>query len=194
MKFPIMQPCITPDDEMPTGGGGGGGGTPPESTKENEQPGTPTPPATTPKAEPEQRSTIVPRERFDAVNAKYRELQDTHTTLSASYQAALNERDTAKTDAEQAKTRATQLEAALTAMLETRVASLPEDKRDLIPEGLSVDQKLVWIERAAAKGIFDAAPQQPIGTPTNPSPKGTALNIENMSPGAMLAAGYGAQK
>jgi nucleoid-associated protein YgaU len=195
MKFPFrMTPFRATDDA--------GGGAPSEQNPDNTNPDVTqpeTPPAeTTPPAQqtpPDNRSQFIPRERFDDVNGKYRTLQETHNTLSTSYQTALTERDTAKAEAETAKTRATQLEAALTEMLKVRVDALPEDKRDLIPDGLSVDQKLVWLDKATAKGIFTAPQQtqQPIGSPTNPAPGAQTLNLDIMSPLAKMAAAYGAK-
>jgi hypothetical protein len=190
-----MQPSITPDDDP--GMGGGGGGAAPANDDEHNNPGNPpttdTPPkADPPKADPE-RSPIVTRERFDAVNTKYRELQDTHTALSASFQSTVSERDALKSEATTAKEHAAQLETVMTGILNARLEALPEDKRDLIPESLPVDQKLVWLEKAMAKGIFGTTPQIPIGTPTNPPPGSAAMNLDSMSPGALLKAGYGAK-
>lgn len=197
MKFPMnMAPFYAPDDHA-------GGGAPSESNPDNtntdvNQPeGQPTDQTPTPQQQtpPEQRSQFIPRERFDDVYGKYRTLQETHTTLNTSYQTAVSERDTAKTEADTAKTRATQLETTLNELLTTRLESIPEDKRDLIPDGLSVDQKLVWLEKAMAKGIFTVPQQtqQPIGTPMNPAPGAQAVNLDNLSPLAKMAAAYGSK-
>ena len=194
MKFPYrMAPFHEAD-----GSGGGAPATPPGDPAPNPAPPTdpaPNPAPANPTPPPDTRSQFIPRERFDEVNGKYRTLQETHNTLSGTYQTAVTERDKAKNEAATATERITQLETALSSMLTARIEALPEDKRDLIPDGLTVEQKLVWLEKAAAKGIF-AAPKAdpfPIGTPTNP-PAGGAVNVANLSPLAMLTAGYGAKR
>lgn len=196
MKFPYkLAPFKAPE-------GTGGGGTDPEPNTANANTPEPTPPANPAPAAPnpapaDNRSQFIPRERFDDVNTKYRTLQDTHSALATSYQTALSERETAKNEATTANERATRLETVLSEMLTARLKAIPEDKRDLVPEGLTVDQKLLWLEKATAKGIFAATnqqPQQPIGAPTNPAPGGQAVNLDNLSPLAKLTAGYGSKR
>ena len=190
MKFPIR---MTPFRNADGTGGGSPAGDPgnpaPPANTDPVPPANPTPPADT-------RSQFIPRERFDDVNGKYRTLQETHNTLNATHTATVAELGKAKNDATTATERISTLEKALNEMLTARVNALPEDKRDLIPDGLTVEQKLVWLEKAAQKGIFTAATPdpKPIGTPTNPPPGGGSVNVTNLSPLAMLAAGYGAKK
>ena len=43
---------------------------------------------------------------------------------------------------------------------ETEIQDIPEDKRDLIPQG-NVEEKLEWVRNAKSKGIFGAQKQAP---------------------------------
>ena len=53
--------------------------------------------------------------------------------------------------------RADELEPILTSMLETEVAAIPEDKRDLVPAFEKPELKLQWIRNAQTKGFFGKA-------------------------------------
>ena len=50
------------------------------------------------------------------------------------------------------------LEPMLNTMLETEVAEIPEDKRELIPQFSTVEEKLLWVRNAKTKGLFVASP------------------------------------
>lgn len=66
------------------------------------------------------------------------------------------------------------LEAGLQEYFETEIAEIPEDKRDLIPEG-SVESRLKWVKQAKQKGLFN--PQKANTTPVN-----TATRKPNSDP------------
>ena len=50
--------------------------------------------------------------------------------------------------------RADELEPILTTMLDSEIAEVPEDKRDLVPNFDKPEQKLLWLRNAKTKGIF----------------------------------------
>jgi ribonucleoside-triphosphate reductase len=109
---------------------------------------------------------MIPKSRFDEVNAQYKAVQKQLDDLSK----AQTDREEAealargdhekviadlKPKAEQADKYAEQIEA----MLETELEDVPEDKRDLVPDGDPLT-RLKWLQRAKAKGVF-AAPKPP---------------------------------
>ena len=53
--------------------------------------------------------------------------------------------------------RADELEPVLNQILETEIALVPEDKRDLIPSFEKPEQKLSWLNNAKTKGLFGKA-------------------------------------
>lgn len=50
--------------------------------------------------------------------------------------------------------RLNKLEPMLNQMLDTEVAEVPEDKRELIPQFQTVEEKLLWVRNAKVKGLF----------------------------------------
>jgi hypothetical protein len=62
---------------------------------------------------------------------------------------------------------AQQYEASIKAILEVKLQSIPEQFRDVVPEGTPA-QQLEWIEKAQAKGMFTLQSQQQTPKPTPP--------------------------
>lgn len=56
-------------------------------------------------------------------------------------------------------------------MVETKLSQVPEEYRELIPDNLNLKQKLSWLEKAEAKGLFTKEekkkPNVEIGKPLN---------------------------
>lgn len=50
--------------------------------------------------------------------------------------------------------RLSKLEPTLNSMLETEVSEIPEEKRELIPQFQTIEEKLFWVRNAKAKGLF----------------------------------------
>lgn len=59
------------------------------------------------------------------------------------------------------------LEDTFTKLLDAEISSIPDDKRDLIPQFESVEKRYEWLMTAKSKGIF-AAPKKDEGKKTNP--------------------------
>lgn len=59
----------------------------------------------------------------------------------------------------------------LDGMVKTKMENVPSDLKDLIPENMSLKQKLSWLEKAESKGIFNKEskkkPSVEIGKPMN---------------------------
>lgn len=53
--------------------------------------------------------------------------------------------------------RLNKLEPILNQMLDTEVSEVPEEKRDLIPQFPTIEEKLLWVRNAKAKGLFTPA-------------------------------------
>lgn len=107
---------------------------------------------------------MIPKSRFDEVNEERRKLSERLAQIEAEQKAETEKRLTeqsqfkelaekrgeelAKAQAEAAKV--TAYEKTLGDVLAAQVASLPEEKRALVPEELSTSQKLAWIAKNAA--------------------------------------------
>lgn len=63
--------------------------------------------------------------------------------------------------------RLNKLEPTLNSMLETEIAEVPEDKRELIPAFAQVEDKLLWIRQAKSKGLFVPAKAEEKKQPAN---------------------------
>lgn len=59
--------------------------------------------------------------------------------------------------------RAAELEKALQGYFDLEVADVPEEKRNLIPDG-AIESKLTWLKNAKAQGIFGAPKKKPEDT------------------------------
>lgn len=174
-------------------------------------PGTPSP-TPDPTKEPGQNpgDIMIPKTRFDEINNQYKTAKEQLDQFLATqkqaeedaakqrgeyeqlYNTAQQEAGTFKEQAEQTSARVLQLEGVITGMLETKLADVPESMRELIPENLTPEQKLAWIDKAAAAGVFGTPkqPDEPIGSPTNPGSI-PPVNLDNLDPFTLLKAGYG---
>ncbi|WP_051188268.1 hypothetical protein [Brevibacillus thermoruber] len=139
-------------------------------------------------AAPEQKEHMIPKSRFDEVNTKFKDLQAQYDKLLAEKQEA----DGYKSLHQQAEERAKALEGVIAQMLEARLETIPEELHDLIPEGLTPEQKLAWIDRAERKGVFGAKVHKPVGGPTNP-PDQSPVDLNGLSATQLLRIGYSKQ-
>lgn len=106
-------------------------------------------------------SPMIPKERFDEVNSRMKEyekkLQAQEKALKEAQEARLKEKEDYKQLYEQTtaelselKPLAEQVETykeTMESLFESQVADIPEEMRSLIPDELSVKQKLDWIAR-----------------------------------------------
>lgn len=70
--------------------------------------------------------------------------------------------------------RLNKLEPILNQMLDTEVAEVPEDKRELIPQFQTVEEKLLWVRNAKVKGLF-----LPAGKTAAPEKKAPAASVQS---------------
>lgn len=157
-----------------------------------------------------QTGTMIPKARFDEVNNRYKDVQKQLDELLAAKRAAEEEEQrkrgefeqlytTAseqaaqfKTQAEQIEARAKALEGVITGLLETKLSTVPENMRELVPDNLTAEAKLAWIDKAQAAGLFGKHEPKPVGGASNPSAH-TQINVNEMSPFQLLQAGYGSK-
>lgn len=109
----------------------------------------------------------IPYARFKEVNARAKSAEKRLAELEAA-EAARQEDEAKKrgdydkliNDLKPKAARAAELEATLREYLDAEIADIPEDKRDLIPEG-DIAAQLRWVKAAKAKGLFTAPPKAP---------------------------------
>lgn len=79
--------------------------------------------------------------------------------------------ETMKVEAEKTKAELKEYEDLVTNLIDTKLKDVPEDFKELIPDNLSLKQKLNWLEKAEAKGLFNKEekkkPNIEIGKPMN---------------------------
>lgn len=79
--------------------------------------------------------------------------------------------ETMKAEAEKNKAELKEYEELISNLIETKLKDVPEDFKELIPDNLTLKQKLGWLEKAEAKGIFNKEekkkPNVEIGKPMN---------------------------
>ena len=120
----------------------------------------------------------IPKYRFDEINEKYKEAdkraQAAEKALREAQEARLKEKEDYKALYEQTTSKlselepkAQQLEAyqeTLQSVLNAQIADIPEELHALIPEEMSVQQKLAWIARNRAYLMKPAGPDIGAGT------------------------------
>src|SRR5690625_830825 len=165
-----------------------------------------TDPNNEPPADPKTNDHMIHKSRFDEVNNNYKTVKDQLDKILEQqkqdeqnkqkeqgefeelYSQTSQELETYKNDLKSTKERADALEGIMTSMLNTKLETIPEEFHDLIPENLSSEQKLDWVSKAEAKGLFKDKSQETLGGATNP-PAGTQ-DLENMPVNLMLQSGY----
>ncbi|MCY8048455.1 hypothetical protein MOD91_18190 [Bacillus haynesii] len=184
-------------------GNGGEGGTNQDTATQTPEPET---------QETNQETPMIPKTRFDEVNTKMRAMEEQLKAFEeekAKLQQAEEERQ--KAEAEKRgefeelyrskekeveglltfKQRAEALEGVINEMVDSKLQTIPEDYHDLIPSNLSAEEKLSWINKAEAKGMFKVASEETsIGESTNPK-HDTKRDVSKMSAMEKLFLGYG---
>jgi chromosome segregation ATPase len=155
-----------------------------------------------------EKEIMIPKNRFDEVNGKYKELS---TQMKEMQDAKLEmERQLAEMKEASEKTTSSitettsklegqvkQYETLMGEMVTQKLADVPEDMQDLIPDGLSTEQKLSWLNKAEAKGLFkkEEKPKPTIGQPLNhSSEQDKAERIKKMNPIQLFTSYYGDKK
>ncbi|MED4840403.1 hypothetical protein P9695_08795 [Weizmannia sp. CD-2023] len=161
-----------------------------------------------------QKENFIPKSRFDEVNNKFKEVQaQLDSLLKERQEQELEEQkkrgeyeklyESTKKELEAAQTykeRAKQLESVIAEMVESKLAEIPEELHDIIPDGMTPEQKLSWITKAQAKGLFGTQKQEenpkeslPLGENTNGN-NDKHIDISKMSAMELFLSAYGRKK
>lgn len=174
---------------------------------EPQEPTNPEPPANEP-TEPQEPNNkhMIPKTRFDQVNERakaaeaalqkikdeeaerQRKAQEEQGKFEELYNEASGKAKQFEQEYETAKEKAERLEGVMNSMLESKLQVIPDEYHDLIPENLSPEQKLDWISKAEAKGLFKDTSQEPLGDVTNPAQPTEDLN--DLSVNQLFQRGY----
>ncbi len=103
------------------------------------------------------------KEELNLANEKIKEVETLNTTI-----------ETVKADLEAKTNIIAEYEELLTNMVNTKMENVPTDYKDLIPSNMDLKQKLDWLNKAEAKGLFKTGeakkPNVEIGKPMNVEP------------------------
>ncbi|WP_019241506.1 MULTISPECIES: hypothetical protein [Bacillus] len=124
---------------------------------------------------------MIPKSRFDEINTRYKEVQaklDEFTQAQKAAETKAQEEagefkglyETMKLTHDSLELRNKELEAVVGDMLSTKLAGIPKELHELIPDNLSTEGKLSWITKAETKGLFGKKEQKPVGSQTNGNP------------------------
>jgi hypothetical protein len=163
------------------------------------------PEAPVPPVEPE-KELMIPKTRFDEVNNKHKDMVGKLATLEASKLAMEKELADMKLASEGSQTSITEATDKLKAeelkystLMESTIASkmatIPEDMQDLVPDGLTVEQKIAWIGKAEEKGLFKKQVKANIGDALNHSSNTSqSEKLQKMNPFQALVSFYSGSK
>lgn len=162
-----------------------------------------------------QQEHMIPKSRFDEVNESYKELKGQLEALQKAqaeeekkrqakakeeaekrgeyeglYKKAQSDLEALQGESKSAKERVETLEGIINGLLESKLENIDEEYHDLIPEGMTPEQKLAWVTNAEKKGIFgNKQAQTPLGEQTNP--KGNQeVDVNSLNPLQMMMSGY----
>lgn len=153
---------------------------------------------------------MIPKSRFDEVNQKFKDVQaQLNQLLDAKqeedrkakeeqgefkqlYETTSQEFIQVKEQYQTVEERAKQLEGVINGLLESKLGNIPEEFHDLIPDNLTPEAKLDWINKAEVKGLFGKKEQKSIGETSNPSQAQTT-DLNALSPIQLMKAGYGSK-
>lgn len=86
-------------------------------------------------------------------------------------------------------------EGILNGIIDTKLAEVPENLKELVPANLSITEKLEWITKAEKSGIFKAKDTDiEIGKPLNPNNVKQQTDTTKLSASALMAMAYGNSK
>ncbi|WP_163530872.1 hypothetical protein [Halobacillus ihumii] len=159
---------------------------------------------------------MIPKHRFDEVNKNYKEMkkeldsfkkqQDEAETerqrkekeeaekrgeYENLYKQAQDDLEAVQTEKQSADERIEALEGTINGLLDAKLETIDEDYHDLIPENLSPEQKLAWVNNAEQKGLFGNKAEEPVGEKTNPQEGQETKDTNKMNPMEKLLSGYG---
>ncbi|MDP4549840.1 hypothetical protein Q9251_02985 [Alkalihalobacillus macyae] len=100
------------------------------------------------------------KELYETRNSEYEALKGNHTQI---------------------ETRVGELEGIIGQLLNSKLATIPEEMHDLIPENLSIEGKLAWVDKAQQKGLFGNGANQAVGDLTNGDNKPKAITKEQFN-------------
>jgi hypothetical protein len=183
-----------------------------ETNPEVQQGGTVEKTEVTPEVGEKGQEHLIPKSRFDEVNAKYKEMAakmaeiekadterkqaEEQAALEAKkeqgkfeelYQNALKELDVLK----QTQSRATELETVINSMVQTKLEAIPEEMQDLVPANLTAEATLDWLNKAESKGLFAKPEVKEIGKMSNKGNEGPKIDNANISAFDKILAGLG---
>lgn len=165
----------------------------------------------------ENQEHMIPKSRFDEVNNNFKamkeELDEIKTEREKTkkaqekqereeaekrgefenlYNETKQEAETFKSQVEQANERVESLEGVINGLLESKLEAIDEEYHDLIPDNLTPEQKLSWVNNAESKGLFGSKQekQEPLGEQTNPQGN-QEVDVNKMNPIEMMMSGYG---
>lgn len=162
--------------------------------------------------EQKQQEHMIPKSRFDEINEKYKGLQaqldsmqdekqqaevkakEEDGEFKTLYETTSQEFAEFKKQFESVETQKQELEGVISELLTSKLKSVPAEYHELIPENLTVSQKLAWVDKAEQKGMFSTRKvEEPIGGATNPSIN-TKVDANKLNGIQKLTMGYGLWK
>lgn len=102
----------------------------------------------------------------------------------------VEEFNTLKTTHKETVDKLSSYEKVLNTIVESKLKEVPEDYKDLIPEGDLV-KRLDWLNKADEKGLFGNKSEQPIGKRTKANSDDVKKEVGNLSPVQSMSAAFG---
>lgn len=109
-------------------------------------------------------------------------------------ETTLNELNSLKTVNEQVVAKTEAYEKVLTDIVEAKMALVPENLKELVPQTGSITDQLSWLNKAEQSGLFGNNKNFEIGKPMNPNAPSEAVDTSKLSSTSLLSMAYGSKK
>lgn len=109
-------------------------------------------------------------------------------------ETTLNELNSLKTSNEQVVAKTEAYEKVLTEIVESKMALIPENLKELVPQTSSLTDQLSWLNKAEQSGLFGNNKHFEIGKPMNPNAPTEEVDMSKLSATSLLSIAYGSKK
>lgn len=106
----------------------------------------------------------------------------------------LNELNSLKTSNEQVVAKTEAYEKVLTEIVESKMALIPENLKELVPQTSSLTDQLSWLNKAEQSGLFGNNKNFEIGKLMNPNAPTEEVDMSKLSATSLLSMAYGSKK
>lgn len=150
----------------------------------------------TPTAKEDNKVDITEYEKLKAEYEKLTNEIKEKSTLEETAKKLEKELAQLKNESESKASKVTEYEALMEEIVKSKLDKIPDQYKELVPDQLTVKEKLTWLEKAEKTGLMGQAgtPNIEIGKPFNPASQTETIDLNSVSPSRLMELAYGNKK